>query len=222
MRVRRLLTAMITVGLVAPAAAVISTASTPASAAITTTIVPKQGAQAIAGASSPASFGDDLTADAEVIGDDGETVYGGAITVERLLAGESTWVLVATDTRAPLYYPGIKAEGNATYRITFTGYADYSPSVLEVSVQVQRKLTKENISGDRAGFKGTLSPRGKVKVTVMKKQGKKYTKFTTVTTSKRGKFKVLLPSPSTGRFVWRFTFAGDARFVSSEFNGFTY
>lgn len=222
MRVRRLLAAVITAGLVAPAAAILSTTA-PASAAVATAIVPYNSSRPlIAASSSPATYGDNLYSNVDIVAADGSSPYGGTTTVQQLLAGSSTWTTVSTTSGAYVSYSELKARGNATYRITYSGTADYAPSSADVKVSVARDVKIGLISGRRAGMKGKVIPGGKVKVKVERKFGKKYKKMRTVKTNKKGQFRFYLPAPKRGKIHYRITFSGDRKFVKYVWLGYTY
>lgn len=223
MRVRRLLAAAITVGLVAPTAAIVSTTGTSASAAIATTVVSGNSDRpAVYSYSSPVEFGDDLAASIDVNAADGSYVDEGTITIQRLLAGESTWTTIASDTAPSMFESEIKAAGNAIYRITYSGGPTYSPSSLDVPVKVGRKVEVQTISGRRAGLKGSIKPAAKIKIKIERKYGKKYKKMRIVKSNKKGKFLAYLPAPRRGKIFYRITFAGDARFSKYVWLGYTY
>lgn len=223
MRVRRLLAAVITAGLVAPTAAIVSTISTPASAAIATAVVPASGDRPLIYTSSrPATYGDNLYANVDIVAADGSSPYGGTTTVYQMLAGQSTWSTVSTTSGAYASLSGVKAKGNATYRIAWSGSGDWAGSSADVIVQVQREVDTQSFSGRQAGFKGKVSPKGKVKIVIQKKVGKKYKKFRTQKTDAKGRFKVTLPAPRRGKFFWKITFSGSKTFKKTVIKGSTY
>lgn len=222
MRVRRLLAAVTTVGLVAPTVAIVSTIGTPASAAVATSIVAASGDRPLIYASrKPATFGDNLYANVDIVAADGTSPYGGTTTVQQLLAGQSTWSTVSTTSGAYVSMSGVKANANATYRITWTGSGDWTGSTADVVVKVARDIDINGISG-KAGFMGKVKPKGKVKIKVDKKVGKKWKKFRTVKTQKNGKFRMILQAPRRGgKMSWRITFAGNKQFTKSVVTGWT-
>jgi len=223
LRVRRLLAAVITVGLVAPAAAIVSTAGTSASAAVATSIVASDPSRPLIYGSSNTVFGDNLyTSNIDIVGADGSSPYGGTTTLQRQLAGESTWTTISTTSGAYVSSTGLKAEGNALYRITWSGSGNWTGSSADVTVAVARDIDIDGISGKRAGFKGKIKPGEKVKIKVTKKVGKKYKKYKTFKSNKKGKFSFFLPAPRSGRFNWKMSFSGSTRFVGSSIKGYTY
>lgn len=223
MRVRRLLAAAITVGLVAPTAAIVSTSGTSASAAVATTVVSAYADRPIVYSSaSPAVFGDTLYAGVDVTSADGTNITTGSITIQRQIAGQSTWDTVATSSTPYLYNSDMKAAGNAIYRITYSGGGNYSPSVAEVAVKVTRKVDIQTISGRRAGLKGKIKPAGKVKIKVERKYGKKYKSYRKAKSNKKGRFQIFLPAPRTGKIHYRITFAGNKQVSKYVWVGYTY
>ncbi|WP_166390201.1 hypothetical protein [Nocardioides ochotonae] len=225
MRIRPFLAALLTTALVGPTAAVISTAA-PASAAESTRIVsgnsntpwlyPGYRSQG----KIPA-VGETLSLSINVQTTGGSQIYDGSLQVQFKAAGSSSWKTVASSSTAYLY-DSIKARQNGTYRAVYGGTSAYSSSSIEKAQKVQRKLSIQGISGKRAGFKGKVSPKGKVGVVVQKKAGKKWKGFRTLKTDKKGRFTVYLPAPRTGRFQWKITFKGNKKFAKTIVRGYTY
>jgi hypothetical protein len=222
-RVRRLLVAVITVGLVAPTAAIVSTIGTPAAAAVATSIVPASGDRPLIYTSSrPATYGDNLYANVDIVAADGSSPYGGTTTVYQMLAGQSTWSTISTTSGAYVSLSGVKARGNATYRISWTGSGEWTGATADVVVKVSRDVDTQSFSGRQAGFKGKVSPKGKVKIVIQKKVGKKYKKFRTQKTDAKGRFTVTLPAPRRGKFFWKITFSGNKLYTKTVIKGSTY
>ncbi|MQW77246.1 hypothetical protein GHK92_15335 [Nocardioides sp. dk4132] len=225
MRIRPFLAALLTTALVGPTAAVISTAA-PASAAESTRIV---------GASSTGQWlypvtrsqgkiparGDSLGVSIEVVTSSGSQVYDGSLQVQFKAAGSSKWKTVASASSAYLY-DTIKYRQNGTYRAVYGGTGSYSSSSISKKQKVQRKVTVQGISGKRAGFKGKVSPKGKVKIAIQKKSGKKWKGFRTQKTDKKGRYTIYLPAPRSGRFNWKITFSGSKKFAKTIVRGYTY
>lgn len=223
LRVRRLLAAAITVGLVAPTAAIVSTSGTSVSAAVATSIVPSTaGRPLIYSTSTPAEVGDYLYSNVDIVGADGSSPYGGTTTVQRLIAGQSTWTTVSTTNGAYVSSSGLKAVANAVYRITWSGSGDWSGSSADVAVRVSRAVEIQTISGRRAGLKGKVKPAAKIKIKIERKYGKKYKKMRTVKSNKKGKFIAYLPAPRRGKIFYRITFAGSAQYEKYVWLGYTY
>ena len=219
MHLRRLLVAVVTAALTGPALAVVATTA-PASAATATHIVGPDGDPWIAGPSSRSQpgvpvYGDTLSLSIKVVTDGGEQVYDGAITVEQQLAGRSTWTTVASSASAYLY-DSITARGNATYRVTYSGSGDYSPSSDAVTASIQRKLEFKNVGTRKVVLSGKVSPKYRGKVAIFKQQGKKWKKFKTVRTNAKGRFSTPLPAPRTGRFYWKMEIPGGKAFAKTQ------
>ena len=85
-----------------------------------------------------------------------------------------------------------------------------------------RKLNYQEVPGNKTGIKGKMAPGGKAKITVLKKQGKKYKKYKKLSTSKSGRFTVVLPAPRKGQWHWKIIFAGNSTFAPSVVKGSTY
>ena len=224
MRIRPFLAALLTTALVGPTAAVISTAA-PASAAESTRIVS-------ANSNTPWMYpgyrsqgkipavGETLSFSIDVKTASGADVYEGSVQVQFKPAGSSTWKTVASSSGAYLY-DNIKARQNGTYRAVYSGTSAYSASSVSKTQKVQRKLTTENIRGNRAGLKGKLSPKGKTKIVIQKKSGKKWKGFRTQKTDKKGRFTIYLPAPRKGQFQWKITFKGNKKFAQTIVRGAT-
>ncbi|MDN4174172.1 hypothetical protein QWY28_14510 [Nocardioides sp. SOB77] len=231
MRVRRLLAALLTTGLIAPAAAVVATAA-PAAAATATQIV--SGSEdrpwfhvndysSIPGA--PVYKRDSISLSINVADANGQQVYDGDITVQRQLQGKDAWTTVARSNPGDAYlYETLDIVGSATYRVLYAGNATYAPSSAQAATKAQRDLEITGISGRKTGFEGKLSPKAKVKILVAKKVGKTWKKYRTAASDAQGRFRVVLPAPgrSGTKFHWKITFRGSKGFVASTVKGTTY
>lgn len=219
MRIRRLLAAVTTVALAGPALAVVATAA-PASAATATHIVGSDGGAWIKASSYPTQpgvpvYGDTLSLSINVETDAGDQVFDGSLTVERQLAGQSTWSAVASSTSASLY-ESIKAVGNATYRVVYSGSGDFSPSSDAVAAKVQRKLEYKNVGDRKVMLAMKVSPKFRGAVKIFKQQGKKWKKFKTVRTNSKGRVTTALPAPRKGRYYWKLEIAGSKSFAKTQ------
>lgn len=218
MRIRRLLVAATVTALTAPAATL--AISSPASAATATRVVGANGKPWLTSSSYQNQpgvpvYGGTLSLAVNVVTDAGAQVYDGTITVQRKLAGQSTWTTVASATSAYLY-DTIKAAGNATYRVTYSGTANYVGSAASASAKVQRKLDLTPTSGRKAGLKGKVLPKYRGPVTILKKQGKKWKPFRTVRTNKQSRFAITLPAPRKGKYFWRVTIKSSKAFATTQ------
>lgn len=222
MRARRLLAAVVTTGLIAPTAVVVASSTAPASAATATQIVSGYTNQPFVYASrKPATSGDNVYAAAYALDASGARVRDGAIFLQRQLAGEPGWSNVASGSTSVINTS--KAVRNANYRVYYTGSATYAPSVsATITINVGRKVKTKSIRGKQAGLKGNVKPAAKVKIIVQKKVGKKYKKFKTLRTNRKGSFKVILPAPRSGRSYWKITFAGSKGYSKTVWKGYTY
>ncbi|MBC9733519.1 hypothetical protein [Nocardioides marmotae] len=229
MRVRRLLAAVLTTGLIAPAAAVVATAG-PAAAATATQIVSGSEGRSWLTVNKYTSIPgaavykrDSISLSINVVDANGQQVYDGGITVQRQVKGQSGWKTIAQSDTAYLY-DTIKVVGTATYRVTYGGNGTYAPSTAQGSVKAQRNVEIAGISGRKTGFEGKVSPKAKIKIVVDKKVGKKWKKFRTAATNAKGRFRVTLPAPkrSGAKFHWRITFKGSKGFAATKIKGTTY
>jgi hypothetical protein len=228
LRVRRLLAAVVTTGLIAPTAAVVAT-SAPAAAATATQIVSGSEGRSwlhvnkYSGKGAAVYKSDTISLSINVADAAGEQVYDGGLTVQRKLKGNKTWKTIATSTSAYLY-KSIKVLGTGSYRVLYAGNAEYAPASAQSSVKAQRDVDINGISGRKTGFEGKISPKAKVKIVVQKKVGKKWKKFRTAASNKKGRFRVVLPAPGRRgtKFHWKITFKGSKGFAASKIKGTTY
>lgn len=220
MSVRRVLATTLVSTLVASATAI---GTTPASAGTTTT-----GTRIVSGSSNapwisasgyqdqPGAVvtGGTLSLSINVETTDGADVFDGTITVLRLLAGASQWQTVATSDNAWLY-DSVPAQRNATYKVLYSGTSTYEPSETAAAVPVQKKLALTPESGRRLGLAGKITPRGKNKVVVLKKQGRRWKKFKTVTSNRKGRFFAAVTAPRRrgAKYYWKVQIAGSRTYA---------
>ncbi|WP_284534050.1 hypothetical protein [Nocardioides sp. T2.26MG-1] len=210
---------MTTTLLAGPALAVVATA-TPAAAVTATHVVGADGKPWIAGPGYRTQpgvpvYGDTLSLSINVVTDSGEQVYDGTLTVERQLAGQTTWTTVATSSSAYLY-DSITAKGNAIYRVTYSGSGDYSPSSDAVAARIQRKLGISVKEGRSIIVTIKVSPKYRGAITVLKKQGKQWKKFKSVRTNAKSRATFTLPAPRRGKFYWKFTIRSSKAFAATQ------
>ena len=225
MRIRPFLAALLTTALVGPTAAVISTAA-PASAAEATRVVSgsSNGPWLQPGYRSQGkvpAVGESLYVSIDVQTTSGADIYEGSVAVQFKAAGTSKWKTLKS-VSTPYMYETLKARQNGTYRAVYSGTAAYSASSASKTQKVQRKVAIQGISGKRAGFKGKVTPKGKTKIVIQKKSGKKWKGFRTLKTDKKGRYTVYLPAPRSGRFEWKITFKGNKKFTQTIVRGYTY
>lgn len=224
MRVRRLLTSVLTASLLATTAGVALTAS-PAAAATPTTITGPDGAPWLQRASSfsdqPGAVvrGDDLALSITVVDPaTGERVYDGSLVVERLMRGAApdAWQPVASSPNAYLY-DTVQAVANATYRVTYSGTETHDPSVSSLAVAVQRDLVV-TAKNRPLGLAGTIAPRAKLPVVVQKKVNGTWKNVKTVRSDARGRFFAGLPAPEKrgARFYWRLQVKPSTQFATTR------
>ena len=218
MRLRRILAAAVVTTLAAPAALLSS--STTASAATATQIVGGTDGKGwiyrdTSYPSQPGApvFGETFRLSIEVAAG-GSRVYDGTLTVQRQLPGKD-WKTIKTSATAYLN-DSIKAVGNANYRVLYSGSGDYAPSAAGVSSQVQRKLEFDDVAGRGVILGGKVSPKYKGKVVIFKQQGKKWKKFKTVKTNRKGKFRTPLPAPRSGRYYFKMEIPASRAFAKTQ------
>ncbi|MGB0102160.1 MAG: hypothetical protein WBP61_17915 [Nocardioides sp.] len=218
MRLSRIVAAALATVLVAPTAML--TTAGPAGAATPTKIVGGTDGKSWIYTSSyrsqpgPPRYGDKLSLSINVETEAGQQVYDGSLTVQRKLPGKA-WKTIKKSTSAYLY-DSVKAAGNATYRVLYSGSGDYSPSTAGATSKVQRKIEIKNAGTRKVILSGKVSPKYKGKVAIFKKNGKKWKKFKTVRTNKKSKFRTPLPAPRKGKYFWNVKIGGSKKFAPSQ------
>ncbi|WP_028645207.1 hypothetical protein [Nocardioides sp. URHA0020] len=228
MNVRRIIGSLVATTLAATSLTLVATTS-PAAAATKVTIISGTSSKpwlypSYKSQPGAPTYGDSLSVSINVTAPGTQTVYAGTVSVQRRLAGQS-WKTILRSQDAYLYKT-IKAAGNASYRVIYSGGSNYqgtfAPAVSSIkSLKTQRKLTTTTLSGRHAGFKGKVSPAKKVKIVVFKKKHGKYKKYKSLRANRKGKFTVILPAPRSGRYNWKIVFKGDAKFAPSTIKGWT-
>ena len=203
MRFTRLVSGLVTTGLVVTAPLVISAA--PAEAATissTVTIDPLSSTQI--------DYGDELFISGVVKGADGKTPNS-PVSVALVVStpANPTWTVVATDDSAYFSFSDVKPLSNSTYEVVFGGGTSgfgasantLTPSASSpVSVTVSRQI-KAKTKGLQVIGK-VLPDYGKKKVKILQVVGKKKTKpYTKVKTNKQGRFTFRAPNKVGFRFV---------------------
>ncbi|CAM3330509.1 hypothetical protein NODU109028_11990 [Nocardioides dubius] len=148
----------------------------------------------------------------------------GTLTLSRKLAGESSYKVVGTDTSPGYFWFDLKAAGNATYVLSFSGGSDsqydYQPSSISTKQSVFRKVTVKTNSRTMTA-KGKVTPSfGKKKILVQIKKGGWKT-FKRVKTDKAGKYSVRLPGKRGKGNKYRLVIKADKRFVTNNYHTIT-
>ncbi|WP_121250927.1 hypothetical protein [Nocardioides ferulae] len=220
MHVRRLLATSLTATLVATTAAVLGGAS-PAAAATETTIVgASDGEPWISRASSyatqpgPVVYGEKFSLDIKVIDTNGAQVSDGSLQVQRKLAGQKKWKTVATSASGTLY-DTVKAAGNSTYRVLYSGSATYAASSAFAKAKVQRDLNAKAVDrGRHVYLLGRVVPKYKGKRVIIQKRSGGWKTFRKVKTNKKSRFDVRIPGSRRGT-VYRAIVKGSKKFALS-------
>lgn len=225
MRTRRFLGSLIATALVATPVAIVATAA-PAAAATPTKVVVKV---------KPAKtrFGDDIAVVGQV---KGQTTDGGwqqlpagsgTSTLQFRERGGSSWQTLETDSSGESFsfYP-VKVPGPGTVRVAYSGGsaegATFDPADEDKALKVARRISFKENPGQQLGIHGTIAPRDRVKISVLRKEGRKFRPFKTQYSSARGTYKVVLPAPRRGTWHWKIVFQGSKGYVDSFITGRTY
>lgn len=226
MNARRIIGSLLATTMAASAMAVVATAS-PAAAATPTKIVGAGGPwlsySSYRSQPGAPAVGDRISFNIDVASTDGSgDPYAGGVVVQRQLKGSRTWTTVARSSGAYLY-DSTKAIANATYRAMYTGGSSYdnswSPSPWTTkTVSVQRKLTISPKSRPKLGLAVKVGPKAKVKLIVLKKQGKKWKRYKAVKTTRAGKAFVKLPAPAKRgkKTFWKLRINKNAKFAQTN------
>lgn len=218
-----MLAALLTTTLVGSTAAAVATASPAAAGGTETRIVGSDGpawltASGYQDQPGPVMYNGNVSLSINVETTSGQQVYDGTLTVQRQLAGQSTWTTVATRDVAYLYET-IQAKGNAVYRVLYSGSGSYSASSSDAGLKVQRDLNAEVVSGDRLGIKGKVAPKyAKKKIVVQKKVGKAWKRYSVVRTDGKSRYFARLAAPrrSGSKIFYRLVVPGGGGFAASK------
>jgi hypothetical protein len=203
MRTTRLVTGLITAGLVV--ASPVLLAAAPAEAATissTVTITPLTSTQL--------EYGDDIYISGTVRGADGNTPNSPtSVALQISTPSAPTWTTIATDDSAYFSFSGVKPPSNASYKVVFGGGTSGfggSANTLTASESAPLSVTvSRSIKAKTKGLKviGKVVPDyDRKKVKILQVVGKKKTrKYATVKTDKAGRFTFRAPNRVGFRFV---------------------
>lgn len=173
--------------------------------------------------------GDEVIVRGAVVGSDGGSVYDGTVTLYQVTASNPAGVPIATvEASGYLAFPDLKVTESMVLKAVYTGYAatttyedNYTPSE---SVAVELPVTRKVVMKDKGTtLFGKVTPDYKRKpIKVQKKVGKKWKKYKTFKTDRRGKFRFKLPAPRRGKWTWKITVKGDANYTTWSTVGTTY
>jgi hypothetical protein len=203
MRITRLVSGLVTTGLVVTAPLVLSAA--PAEAAVlgsTVTVNPLT--------STELEFGDEIYISGIIKGADGKTPNSPTpVALVASTPANPTWTVVGTDDSAYFSFSDVKPQSNTTYKVIFGGGtsgfggsantltpSESAPVAVTVSREIKAKTQGLKVIGK------VLPDYGKKKVKILQVVGKKKTKkYTTVKTNKKGRFTFKAPNKTGFRFV---------------------
>lgn len=224
MRTRRFLGSLIAAAVVATPLAVVATAA-PAAAATPTKVVLKL-------SSVKARFGDNISVTGQVKGQTAsgwqQVPYGsGSATLQFKSHKSSSWKTLETDSSGDsFYFYPVRVPGPGSVRVVFSGGAasgaEFNPADAAKTLKVQRKISWKENTGRQLGIHGKIAPKAKVKISVLKKQGKKFRPYKTVRSNAKGRYKVVLPAPRSGTWRWKIIFRGTKGYQDTAVTGRTY
>lgn len=183
-------------------------------------------------AQAPFEYGQGFYASGKITDPTGiEGPSGGQAFLQVMTASNPTWTTIATDdSPSYLFFDGdFRFSENAQYKVVFTGSTalgswDDSYTAGEstaIVTPVTRKVVFKNPKG--TVIKGKITPKYKKKpIKVQKKVGKKWKKFRTFKTTKRGTYRFTLPAPRRGKWRWKITVPGNSQFAPWVTVGNTY
>ncbi|WP_181311574.1 hypothetical protein [Nocardioides campestrisoli] len=152
--------------------------------------------------SNAVTYGDKLSGlNGKVTTSKGTSAYKGTVTLYSASSKDATWVPVTTvPASGYMSFGDIKPKTNSMYKAVFSGYAattTYEDNLAAsesapFAIAVQRKV---KIKTNKLWLNGKVTPQFKKKKVVLKrKQGKKFVKWRTVKTNKKGAFRVKAPN----------------------------
>ena len=213
MRISRLTAGLVTAGLIGFVPIAVSAPADAATTVATTTVVTVSDTQ-------PVPYGEELSISSQTLDSTGASAYSGTSTLQVYSAANPVWTTIATDdTPGYASFDGVLATATSQYRVLYGGYANPSTSSTAKSYTASESApvgvsVVRNVKLKTSGLKviGKVSPLfSKEKVKVLKKVGKKYKKYTTVKSDKKGKFSFRAPRKNKFRFA--LVIPGDAQFA---------
>ena len=231
MKSRRIIGSLIATALASASLAVVTTAA-PATAVDTvpTRIVSGSDNRGVISSSyKPLRYGDSISLSVNVeafINGAWKEIYNGPVAVTRQVAGQKSAAVVAQTTSEAYLYASTPARGRARYVVYYGGgtggypAVNYAPSSAAYAVKsVQRKLTiTPKSSRKKLGLAGKIAPKGKNRVIVLKKVGKKWKKYKGLRTTSRGTFFARLPAPAKRgkKILWKLVIPGSGPFARTS------
>lgn len=151
----------------------------------------------------------------------------GTVVLERQLAGQSTWTLLETKLQYGTFFSSqLKAVGNATYRLRYAGGQEgevtYASATASKALKVMR-IFNEKINSRTLVLSGKVGPAFKRKRVVIQrrnclKKSCKWTVQTRVKTNAKSRFRVKLPARQGTRTYFRAYIPNNKQFVKSYSN----
>ncbi len=232
MRPSRLVTVLVTAGLLGLPMLVVGAAPATAAPPYTTKLL-------IDSVPSPQAYGGPIQVAGALVAnwddapDPGEyAVDGELVYLQRLLAGSSTWQTIASaTTQTEASGSGVvrfdtTAVSNATYRLFYAGgtwaeVADAQLKPVYSAVRVHKVARNLNAKAKelRRGFRyhGKVSPQYKRKtVVVQRNKGNGWRKFDKIKTNGKSKWSIVVPGkPSKGKWRYRAFVKADSKYIKS-------
>lgn len=141
----------------------------------------------------------------------------GKLVIRRKLAGQSSYKTVYTDERPGSFFYKFKAKRSARYQIQYLGGSSknytYTPSSANVKSKVTRKL-KVNTRIGSLVVKGKVKPKFKKKKFVVQVKSGKWKKWKKVKTNKKSRYRVKLRGNRKG-IKYRFVVPASKGFVKT-------
>ncbi len=204
MRITRLVTGLVTVGLAAAGPVLLSAAPAQAATVPSTVTVDPLTTNAI-------TYGDDLYISGKVTAPSGNTPNSpSTVSLQVSTPSNPTWTTVATDDSAGYFsFSDVVPQTNATYKVVFPGGtegfgssantmapAESAPIAISVARKVDARTKDLNVLGK-------VTPDfAKKKIKILQIVGHKKTKkYATVKTDKKGKFSFRAPKKNKFKFI---------------------
>jgi hypothetical protein len=204
MRMSRLVTGLVTLGLAGAAPVLVSAPANAVPVGTTVTL----------STSTPGDvdheYNDNVYLTGNVTAADGSYISYGTATLQVQTAANPTWTTVATDTSPGGLSFTVKATSNANYQVVYSGGSNgstYTPKEYQpgtsapLAITTARKLTIPPAKGLK--ITGKVTPDyTKKKVKILQQVGKKKVKkYATVKTNKKGRFSFKAPNKIGFKFI---------------------
>lgn len=209
MRISRLAAGLVTAGLVGFAPIAVTA---PADAATVTTVATLTSYDT----DGVFEYGDDLSLTGSIKSSTGGSVFSGTYALQVSTAATPAFTTIATGTASGFLSFDVPASANATYQLVYSGGSSSSDTfTATTSAPYAAKVTRKlSLKTKRLQVIGKVSPDySKKKIKIFRKDGKKFKKFASVKTDKKGRF--TFNAPRRNKFKFIVVVPGDSTFTAN-------